>query len=54
MTGSVLSPLTGTAGTEVKTGGNGITGHNETSENLDGTWVVRDPTPKAATVGAMP
>jgi len=27
-------------GTETQTGGNGITGHNETSENLDETWAV--------------
>jgi hypothetical protein len=41
-------------GTETKTGGNGITGHDETSENLSSTWVIKDPTPKAATVGAQP
>lgn len=41
-------------GTQTRTGGNGITGSDETSENLDQTFVVRDPTPKAATVGATP
>jgi hypothetical protein len=34
--------------------GNGITGHNETSEDMPNTWVTRDPTPKAATAGAQP
>jgi uncharacterized protein YdeI (BOF family) len=32
-------------GTEVKTGGNGATGHNETSENLNTTWGEDTPTP---------
>ena len=41
-------------GTQTRTGGNGITGGDETSENLDQTFVVRDPTPKAATAGATP
>ena len=41
-------------GAEVKTGGNGITGHNETSEDLDVTWVLQAPTPKAQTNGASP
>ena len=32
-------------GTETLTGGNGITGHDETSENLSVTWLQGDPTP---------
>ncbi|MBN2088261.1 lamin tail domain-containing protein, partial [candidate division KSB1 bacterium] len=35
-------------GTEAKANGNGITMHNETSENLDETWVIAAPTPNAA------
>jgi hypothetical protein len=34
--------------------GNGITGHDETSEDMPNTWVIRDPTPKAPTAGAQP
>jgi hypothetical protein len=32
-------------GTETKTGGNGITGHDETSENMSTTWQAGPPTP---------
>ncbi len=32
-------------GTEILTGGNGTTGHDETSENLSVTWLQGDPTP---------
>lgn len=32
-------------GTETLTGGNGITGNDETSENLSVTWIEADPTP---------
>ena len=32
-------------GTETLTGGNGITGHDETSENLSVTWLEGEPTP---------
>lgn len=32
-------------GTEILTGGNGTTGHDETSENLSVTWLEGDPTP---------
>ena len=32
-------------GTETLTGGNGVTGHDETSENLSVTWLQADPTP---------
>ncbi len=35
-------------GTETKTGGNGLSGHDETSENLSETWIVDVPTPNAA------
>lgn len=41
-------------GAERKTGGNGLTGHDETSEDLDLTWVLQAPTPKAQTNGASP
>ena len=41
-------------GTEALTAGNGVTGHNETSENLASTFVTAAPTPKAGTVGAQP
>jgi predicted extracellular nuclease len=34
-----------TEGTETQTGGNGVAGNDETSENLSVTWVVLDPTP---------
>ena len=36
-----------TEGTEVKTGGNGAEGHDETSENLSTTWCEFTPTPGA-------
>ncbi|MEQ9229210.1 MAG: lamin tail domain-containing protein, partial [Cyclobacteriaceae bacterium] len=32
-------------GTEVKTGGNGVDGHDETSENFSATFIERTPTP---------
>lgn len=32
-------------GNEILTGGNGITGHNETSEDLSQTWTEAEPTP---------
>ncbi|MCK5738407.1 lamin tail domain-containing protein [bacterium] len=41
-----------TEGTELKTGGNGMTGNDETSENLNETWAEADPTPNAAAVSA--
>ncbi|MBI5498498.1 MAG: lamin tail domain-containing protein [Deltaproteobacteria bacterium] len=41
-------------GSETQTSGNGITGHNETSENLSTTFTTGAPTPAAATVGANP
>ena len=41
-------------GTQVRTGGNGITGGDETSENLGQTFVVANSTPKAASAGAAP
>ncbi len=34
-----------TEGLEVKSGGNGLTGHDETSENMSDTWVVVEVTP---------
>ena len=40
--GEKLIRLSETEGSEITTGGNGITGHNETSENLDVTWDVVD------------
>ena len=36
-------------GAETKTGGNGLTGNDETSENLSVTWGETGPTPNAAT-----
>ena len=39
---------------ETKTNGNGITAHNETSEDLSKSFVIADPTPGAATVGVEP
>jgi hypothetical protein len=41
-------------GGERRTGGNGLTGHDETSEDLDVTWVLQTPTPRAQTAGASP
>jgi hypothetical protein len=41
-------------GTETLAAGNGLTTHNETSENLATTFVIANPTLKAATVGALP
>jgi hypothetical protein len=41
-------------GSETRASGNGISGNDETSENLDVTFVISVPTPKAATVGATP
>jgi hypothetical protein len=40
--------------TERKTGGNGLTGHDETSEDLDVSWALQAPTPRAQTNGAVP
>ncbi len=37
-----------TEGAEIKTGGNGLTGHDETSEDVSNTWTVAAPTPGAA------
>ena len=34
-----------TEGNEVKTGGNGISGHDETSEDVSATWTVQAYTP---------
>ena len=42
-----------TEGSETLTGGNGITGHDETSENLSVTWTEADPSPKAAFVATQ-
>lgn len=39
---------------ERKTGGNGVTGHDETSEDLDVSWALQTPTPRAQTNGATP
>ncbi|MDP3506244.1 MAG: hypothetical protein Q8S33_38245 [Myxococcales bacterium] len=39
---------------ERKTGGNGVTGHDETSEDLDVSWALQTPTPRAQTNGALP
>jgi hypothetical protein len=36
-------------GAEIKTGGNGLTGHDETSEDVSTTWTIAAPTPGAAT-----
>ncbi len=36
-----------TEGTESHSGGNGLTGHDETSENMSSTWLVEAPTPGA-------
>jgi hypothetical protein len=41
-------------GTQVRSGGNGITGGDETSENLNLTFVIANPTPKAPSGGAVP
>ncbi|MDJ0954159.1 MAG: ExeM/NucH family extracellular endonuclease [Acidimicrobiia bacterium] len=38
-----------TEGVETRTGGNGLTGNNETSEKSSVTWGETDPTPNAAT-----
>ena len=38
-----------TEGAEIGSGGNGITGHDETSEDLNSTWTTAAPTPGAAT-----
>ncbi len=40
--------------TERRTGGNGLTGHDETSEDLDVSWALQAPTPRAQTNGAVP
>jgi hypothetical protein len=50
---SALSPASGfsaqrfdyTEGLQVMTGGNGVTGSDETSENMNNTWIVDVPTP---------
>jgi hypothetical protein len=62
LAGATSNPATGQSfqricmneGTETKSGGNGITAHNETGENLSTTWVVAPITLKAGTVGAIP
>ncbi|MCA2977892.1 MAG: hypothetical protein INH41_10585 [Myxococcaceae bacterium] len=59
---AVGSPTTSTSyqrvctneGSERRTGGNGLTGHDETSEDLDVTWLLQAPTPRAQTNGASP
>jgi hypothetical protein len=38
-----------TEGNETKTGGNGISGNDETSEDVSQTWKTDTPTPGAAT-----
>ena len=41
-------------GTEVQTGGNGVAGDDETSENLSVTWAERDPSPNTETAPPPP
>jgi hypothetical protein len=41
-------------GAETRTGGNGITSHNETSEPLDTSWTLQTKTPRALTSGEGP
>ena len=43
-----------TEGTETKTGGNSVLGHDETSENTDTTFIEATPTPNEATGTAPP
>ena len=43
-----------TEGTETQTGGNGITGNDETSENLSVTWFIADASPGVVFVGLQP
>ncbi|MCB0968266.1 MAG: ExeM/NucH family extracellular endonuclease [Ilumatobacter sp.] len=43
-----------TEGTEVQTGGNGVGGSDETSEDLSTTWCIAAPTPNAASVCVPP
>jgi len=43
-----------TEGTETTSGGNGVNGEDETSENLSATWCRFTPTPGAATVCSAP
>lgn len=40
-------------GTETNSGGNGENGHDETSENVDFTWISDVPTPGGRTVGSL-
>ena len=43
-----------TEGNEIMAGGNGLTGHDETSEDLDVTWCEANPTPNAASICEPP
>ncbi len=43
--GSSFQRIDPTEGTEHKTGGNGVNGHDETSENLSVTWATAAPSP---------
>ena len=53
--GHAFRRLSADEGAEVLTGGNGLTGHNETSENLSATWAdVTPATPPAAPAVAFP
>ena len=45
--GQSLQRLSADEGSEVLTGGNGLTGHDETSENLSGTWAIASPSDPA-------
>jgi DNA/RNA endonuclease YhcR with UshA esterase domain len=40
--GEMLTRVSDSEGTETASGGNGITGHNETSENLAATWAIAE------------
>lgn len=46
--GESLQRKDNTEGSEKKTGGNGLNGHDETSENVADTWCIAAPTPGAA------
>ena len=51
--GEKLIRISETEGTETTTGGNGITGHNETSEDLASTWSVVDLASSRPEIGAV-
>ena len=53
--GHVFKRVSADEGTETPTGGNGVTGHNETSENLSSTWAdVVGSTPPPAPASYLP